>query len=50
MIFICQAIEGKDLARVEVGSVNWSENHDQAVADAKKTKKPLLILFQEVPG
>ena len=34
----------------EVGSVKWMRDHEQAVAKAKVSKKPLLILFQEVPG
>jgi len=34
----------------ELGAVNWLRDYDQAVASAKKTNKPILILFQEVPG
>lgn len=35
---------------VEVGYVDWQRNYSEAVKDAKKTDKPLLVLFQEVPG
>ncbi len=35
---------------VEVGSVQWLRNYPKALESAKKTNKPLLILFQEVPG
>ncbi len=34
----------------ELGAVNWLRDYDQAIASAKKTGKPVLILFQEVPG
>ncbi len=35
---------------VELGMVNWRRNYDEAAAEAKRAGKPLLILFQEVPG
>ena len=35
---------------VELGQVDWIRNFDEASAKAKKTNKPLLVLFQEVPG
>ena len=34
----------------ELGQVNWYRDYDQALAIAKKEKKAILILFQEVPG
>lgn len=34
----------------ELGKVNWIRNLDQALSLAKKEHKPILILFQEVPG
>lgn len=34
----------------ELGAVNWLRDYDQALADANKSGKPILILFQEVPG
>lgn len=40
-------VEGQ---RTELGKVSWYRNYDQALALAKKTGKPVLILFQEVPG
>jgi len=40
----------KDTAPVEVGSVNWKTDYDTALAEAKKTDKPMLLFFQEVPG
>lgn len=35
---------------VELGDVQWMRDLDAATAKAKADKKPLLILFQEVPG
>jgi hypothetical protein len=35
---------------VELGKVNWLRDLDAGTAEAEKTGKPLLILFQEVPG
>jgi len=34
----------------ELGTVHWHRNYEEAVAIAKKEKKDLVILFQEVPG
>jgi hypothetical protein len=36
--------------RAELGKVSWYRNYDQALALSKKSGKPVLILFQEVPG
>ena len=35
---------------VELGKVNWNRGFDKALEKAKKDKKPLYVLFQEVPG
>lgn len=35
---------------VELGLVDWHRNYNQAIETASKEKKPVLILFQEVPG
>ena len=34
----------------ELGLVHWQRDLDKGKAEAEKTGKPLLILFQEVPG
>lgn len=34
----------------ELGAVTWHRSYEQAIALAKEEKKPVLILFQEVPG
>jgi hypothetical protein len=36
--------------RVELGQVKWLRNFDEGKAQAKKEKKPVLVMFQEVPG
>jgi hypothetical protein len=35
---------------VELGAVHWLRNLDEARKEAEKNHKPILILFQEVPG
>lgn len=35
---------------VELGAVPWLRDFDAAVTKARTEKKPLLVLFQEVPG
>lgn len=37
-------------APVELGQVDWIRNFETATIKAKKENKPLLVLFQEVPG
>jgi len=34
----------------ELGAVTWLRDYDKALVAAKETGKPVLILFQEVPG
>lgn len=34
----------------ELGHVEWLRNYNEAVSLAKESNKPILILFQEVPG
>lgn len=34
----------------ELGKVSWYRDYDSALARAQKAQKPVLILFQEVPG
>lgn len=35
---------------VELGDVHWLRSMDEAQARSKEQKKPILILFQEIPG
>lgn len=35
---------------VELGKVNWSRDFEKAKLTARESQKPLLVLFQEVPG
>lgn len=34
----------------ELGRINWLRNYSEALIKAEQTNKPILILFQEVPG
>jgi len=34
----------------ELGQVDWLRSYDTAIAESKASDKPILILFQEVPG
>jgi len=34
----------------ELGTVSWYRDHDKALLESKQSGKPVLILFQEVPG
>ena len=35
---------------VELGRVKWLRDIGEGLAEAKKSGKPVLVLFQEVPG
>ena len=35
---------------VELGQVKWRRDFEAGLAEAKRTGKPALLLFQEVPG
>lgn len=37
-------------APVEFGAIAWQRDYEVARATAKEQRKPLLMLFQEVPG
>lgn len=37
-------------AHKELGAVRWERDFDAALAESKKSGKPVLILFDEVPG
>ena len=34
----------------EVGTVSWRRDYNAALADSKKSGKPIFLFFQEVPG
>ena len=35
---------------IELGQVDWIRNYDEGVSAVEETGKPMLLLFQEVPG
>lgn len=59
-IFFCLSLSSFSIAQLsfsvptdnpeELGKVNWLRNYDDAVVQSQKSDKPILILFQEVPG
>ncbi len=53
MFFMSQAgcqPYGRQENPVEVGKVKWQRDYESAMAAAKKSGKPVFLLFQEVPG
>lgn len=48
MIFSMSVVS--NAAPVELGKVNWNRDYEATLAAAKESQKPVLILFQEVPG
>lgn len=43
----CAAAEGD---QIELGTVEWLRDYPAAQQQARESGKPILILFQEVPG
>ncbi|MEM9378324.1 MAG: hypothetical protein AAGB93_00145 [Planctomycetota bacterium] len=39
-----------DEAPRELGAVDWGRKLEPALASAKESGKPVLLLFQEIPG
>jgi len=37
-------------APIEIGTINWGRNYEEATERSKETGKPIFLLFQEVPG
>ena len=35
---------------IEIGNVRWGRDFDAALENSAKTGKPILVLFQEIPG
>lgn len=51
LCFITESSPGEALHQPKaLGKVHWERNYDQALNRAKTENKPLLLLFQEVPG
>ncbi len=49
---ICATAYGSQTIQnpVEVGHVNWGRDFDAALRMSAESGKPVLVLFQEVPG
>lgn len=52
VLAICATAHGSQAAQnpVEVGNVNWGRDFDAALRMSADSGKPVLVLFQEVPG
>ena len=50
LLLLCAGITAPAKTPVELGNVKWIRDIDEGVAKAKKAQKPILVLFQEVPG
>ena len=50
MVLGAQAQDSDKKQPVELGTVSWLRNLDEAVTSSKEEQKPIAILFQEVPG
>lgn len=44
------AAEGRVDQPIELGQVRWGRDFDAALAESGRTERPVLLLFQEVPG
>ena len=51
-LIICATAYGSQTATnpVEVGNVRWGRDFDAALKMSAASGKPVLVLFQEVPG
>ena len=47
---IAQERTNRDKQDIELGKVSWYRDYDIALEQSKQKDKPVLILFQEVPG
>lgn len=48
--FLLHAIPASAQTPVETGQVTWKRGVDSALKQAKKSGKPVFVLFQEIPG
>ena len=47
-LFLITNIVAQDIQ--ELGEINWLRDYGEAIAESSASDKPILILFQEVPG
>lgn len=46
----CMSLTSLGDEPVELGLVKWGRDLDAALVQAESSKKPVLLLFQEIPG
>ena len=49
-VFYAQERTQPETQALELGKIAWYRDYDDALSLAKKSDKPVFILFQEVPG
>ena len=50
LILLLPIMVSSQINPVELGDVHWLRSYDEAQMRSKKEGKPILILFQEIPG
>lgn len=50
LVGVLSVIVHMQSAEVEIGKVEWGRDLDAALAKSQESGKPVLLLFQEVPG
>lgn len=50
LLLITAGCQAEPKQPIELGTVKWKRDLPETLADAKKSGKPVLLLFQEVPG
>ena len=48
-MFLMRSLQAEE-APVELGLVPWQRDFDEATRQSRESGRPLLLLFQEVPG
>lgn len=53
-VAICGAVmtlrQGTPNNPIEIGTIRWERSFERAQAESRRLDKPILVLFQEVPG
>jgi len=46
----CMSLASLDDEPIELGLVKWGRDLDAALIQAQSSRRPVLLLFQEIPG
>ena len=50
LAFLAVSCQADPEQAVELGTVKWSRDLPATLIQAKESQKPIMLLFQEVPG